>query len=199
MRTLSLRHYLLLGLFALATWNLCEAGYIHAKAWVAQMMIKSAWAETDSDKSKIKPWPWADTHPVAHIKLDRIYLDLIVLAGATGSSLAFGPGHLEGSPPPGAAGNIVISGHRDTHFRALKNVLLGDSIDLESANHDFKRYEVTDIQVVDKKYTEVAEDFGDDRLTLITCYPFDSPIYGGPLRYVVTAKLVSKDVPNIQI
>ena len=52
---------------------------------------------------------------------------------------------------------------------------------------------------MDKKYTEVAEDFGDDRLTLITCYPFDSPIYGGPLRFVVTAKLVSKDVPNIHI
>ena len=115
-----------------------------------------------------------------------------MLAGTSGSTLAFGPGHLTGTASPGESGNIVISGHRDTHFENLKHVRIGDMFDLNTAEGDFKRYEVAEINVVDKSTVEVAHDYGDDRLTLITCYPFDSTNYGGPLRYVVIAKPISK-------
>jgi len=193
----SIRYLFISILVALAVWQFSSAGYIHAKAWLAQSMIKVAWAEAESTQLKVKPWPWADTYPVARIKSDRIDLDAIVLAGSSGRSLAFGPGHVSASSLPGSSGNIVIGGHRDTHFYSLKHTKVGDHIDLESADKEITRYEVTEIQVVDKGDGYLAQDFGDDRLTLITCYPFDSPVYGGPLRYVVIAKPIIDELISI--
>jgi sortase A len=111
----------------------------------------------------------------------------MVLEGASGRTLAFGPGHLTGTPRPGEKGNVVIGGHRDTHFRFLKNLKSGDLLLIESADREVVAYSVTTTEVVDHAKSDVLRDFGDDRLTLITCYPFDAIQPGGPLRYVVTA------------
>jgi hypothetical protein len=74
-----------------------------------------------------KPWPWADTWPVARLRMQHPSVDLIVLAGAYGRTLAFGPGHVTSSALPGQEGTVMLTGHRDTHFRFLKDVQTGRS------------------------------------------------------------------------
>jgi sortase A len=126
---------------------------------------------------------------VARLLVPDLDLDLMILAGASGRTMAFGPGHLAGTPRPGEAGNSVISGHRDTHFAFLRELRVGDPILVERRDGERRRYVVRRTFVVDRRDTWVVEDAGDSRLTLVTCYPFEAIRPGGPLRYVVSAVL----------
>ena len=98
-----------------------QGAYIHAKALVAQVLLDRAFTKTIATGRATKPWSWADTWPVARIEVRRIHASAIVLAGSSGQALAFGPGHVEGTPDAGEAGVAVYSAHRDTHFSFLKN------------------------------------------------------------------------------
>ncbi len=171
-------------------WFIGNAAYIHAKAVCAQLLLETAWTETLTGHKEVKPWPWADTWPVARLSAPELGISRIVLAGASGSSLAFGPGHLYGSTPPGGAGNIIISGHRDTHFSFLQKLKRGDHLQLESDNTK-KSYQITKIVIFDKTKTAVIPTDSKNKLLLVTCYPFDAIRAGGPLRYVVIAEPVA--------
>ena len=83
---------------------------------LAQVLLDRAWSRAQSEAEPQRPWPWADTWPVARIGASQLDRPLIVLAGAHGASLAFAPGHLDGTPRPGATGNSVVAGHRDGSF-----------------------------------------------------------------------------------
>jgi len=161
--------------------------YIHSKANLAQTLIRRAWTRASKKGGTPKPWPWADTTPVARLGAPAQRVELMVLEGGSGRTLAFGPGHVTGTAMPGAHGNVVIGGHRDTHFRFLKDLKRGDRLLIEDRDREWIDYEVTSTEVVDRERTDLLRDFGDDRLTLITCYPFDAIRPGGPERYVVTA------------
>ncbi|MSQ60616.1 MAG: sortase [Betaproteobacteria bacterium] len=108
-------------------WQASEWVYIHAKAWAAQKLIAAGWGRSLASGAGVKPWPWADTHPVARLEAPRLRVALMVLAGASSRTLAFGPGHMNGTPLPGGAGNSVLSGHRDTHFAFLRELRPGDT------------------------------------------------------------------------
>lgn len=188
---------LLLVLVVLAVGFGAAGGRIYVKAWLAQRLLHRAWAATQAGGSPVKPWPWADTWPVARLSLPDRGVDLIVLADASGRSMAFGPGHVPGSAPPGAPGNTVLSGHRDTQFRFLKNLALGDRVQLETPDGTWHDYAVTDTLVVHAHNVEILWDAGDSRLTLVTCFPFDALVPGGPLRYVVRAdRLPAEGMPS---
>src|ERR1043166_5367324 len=103
-----------------------QGAYIHAKALLAQVLLQRAFAETIATGRATKPWSWADTWPVARIEVKRMGAKAIVLAGAGGQALAFGPGHVESTANAGERGVAVYSAHRDTHFRFLKDVKIGD-------------------------------------------------------------------------
>ena len=90
-----------------------QAGYIHAKAWLAQTLISQAWQKTLAGDTQVKPWPWADTWPVARLSVPARGVELYVLAGSQGRSLAFGPGHVFGTAAPGAAGNVATEAVHD--------------------------------------------------------------------------------------
>jgi len=165
-----------------------QGAYIYAKAQLAQVLLERAWQRTLAGETAVKPWPWADTWPVARLIAPAQRADLLVLAGASGRSIAFGPGHLDGTPLPGAAGNSVIGGHRDTHLAFLREVKRGETITVERSDGARTDYRVTDLDVLDKRDTWVTKNEGPSRLTLITCWPFDALRAGGPQRYVVIAK-----------
>jgi sortase A len=112
---------------------------------------------------------------------------LVVLEGSSGRNLAFGPSHDASSVLPGEPGNSVISAHRDTHFRELEHVRIGDRIRVERADGRTFVFSVTDASVVDSRTMRIALAGDAPRLTLVTCYPFDAIRPGGPLRFVVTA------------
>lgn len=169
--------------------HLGHAAWIEAKARLAQHLVRRAWSRERAGNGDVRPWPWADTHPVARLLVPGEGVDLFVLAGASGRTMAFGPGHMDGTPLPGEPGNAVVSGHRDTHFAFLQRLHAGDPVVVERRDGTRLRYLVRAAAVVDQRDTRVIQDAGDTRLTLVTCYPFDAIRPGGPLRYVVTARL----------
>ncbi len=160
--------------------------WIEAKARFAQALLQRAWARTLDGEAAVKPWPWADTWPVAKLTIASRNASVIVLSGASGRTMAFGPGHVDGTAAPGMSGNCVITAHRDTHFAALRDVAQGDIVEIQSPDGGIRRYAVRRTFVAGKNDTWLL-DGGEDRLTLITCWPFDAIAPGSPLRWVVEA------------
>lgn len=175
-------------ILGLATVLLGQGLYIHAKAFVAQQLLEVAWQRTRANQTHAKPWAWADTYPVARLQVDKYQIDQIVLAGATGRTLAFAPGHMLASGGFADRKDMVISGHRDTHFRFLQHMQVGDTVVLEDSQGKEHRYIVERLQVVDTRVTPLQLSQHEARLKLITCYPFNVIAPTGPLRYVVDAR-----------
>lgn len=180
----------LVGLFAatLGSVLLGKGTWIYLKAKLAQVLLGLAWTASLASGEDVRPWPWADTHPVARLAVPELGVEQIVLAGASGRTLAFAPGWLDGSAVPGEEGNVVIAGHRDTHFAFLEQLREGDEIELAGRDGMRRTYRVESATVVDQRDTRSLEQAQGDTLTLITCYPFDAVAPGGPLRFVVRAR-----------
>ena len=70
---------------------------------------------------------------LARLEVPAHGVDLFVLAGGSGRTLAWGPGHLAGTAPVGAPGNAVVGGHRDTHFAFLRHLRTSEEIHVEDA------------------------------------------------------------------
>ena len=163
--------------------------YIFAKANLAQYLIAKAWHLSLQDRDKHRPWPWADTHPVAELKINN--KSWYVLADANGRNLAFAPTHLSATTLPGNMGNSVIVGHRDTQFNSLKNVQIDDVIEVRNL-HRTQLYRVTALRIAQASQlqywqTESTETFDQASLTLITCYPFDSILPNPSYRFIASA------------
>jgi sortase A len=149
--------------------------------WEDQMARRSQKAEPAPRVSK--------GDPLARLSIERLDSRWVVVEGADKSDLKRGPGHLIDSALPGSRGNCVIAGHRDTQFRVLQNVEIGENISLETAGRTYV-YRVTDRHVVVPTDTRSLDPTPTPTLTLVTCYPF---YYVGPApkRFVIRAKLVS--------
>ncbi len=169
-----------------------HGGYIHAKAILAQVLLERAFTESIASHHPVKPWFWADTWPVAHIEVKRLHASTIVLAGSSGQALAFGPGHVELTPDAGERGVAVYSAHRDTHFRFLRNVLVGDEIGVTRNDGQTFRYRADATTVV--RYDELGIDplTAGYELVLTTCWPFDA-LTPGPERYILHATMIRPD------
>jgi sortase A len=139
----------------------------------------------------VKPWAWADTWPVARISVPRLGRSAIVLAGASGQALAFGPGHLERTPDAGEEGTAIYSAHRDTHFAFLADVAIGDEIRVTRRDGREFRFRVTGTSVVRFDASGLDPSAEGRRLALVTCWPLDGKFFG-PLRYVVHAELIDE-------
>jgi sortase A len=181
--------YIILVLFLAGLGLIGKGTYIHAKARVAEYLLRSSWQDTIEKGIAIKPWPWADTWPVARMIVPEHGIDLVVLEGASGNVLAFGPGHLTPSSLPGQPGNSIISGHRDTSFRFLERVRVGERITMQTRDGSMVSFKVIDTQIIDQAVLDLNIKADIPLLTLATCYPFDAVIPGGPERYLVFAEL----------
>jgi len=166
-----------------------QGGYIHAKALLAQVLIDRAFSETVATGRDVKPWSWADTWPVARVAVKRLNASVVVLNGSSGQALAFGPGHVERTPEAGERGVAVYSAHRDTHFRFLKDVVVGDDIIVTRRDGTSLRYRVDDTSVVRFDASGIDPLTAGYELVLSTCWPFDA-LTQGPMRYLVHATLI---------
>lgn len=184
------RGWLAIGLVIAAGVSFGEAQWIETKAGVAQWLLDRAWQRSRAGASSSRPWPWADTAPIAELTVGRLDRRLLVLSGASGRTLAFGPGHVSGSALPGEVGNTVLTGHRDTHFRFLRELGAGDVIALLNRAGVSTSYRVRSLAVEHVDSMTLDPLARRPELTLVTCYPFDALTAGGPLRYVVRASLV---------
>jgi len=172
--------------------NVGHGGLLLAKAELGQVLLQQAWTRTVDGQTKAKPWPWADTWPVARLSAPRLAQSNIVLSEAGGEALAFGPAWLDAGAAPGTTGPIIVAAHRNTHFAWLKNLKAGDTLWMQTAKGGKIAYEVTNMEVVRFDASGIEADTTSNTLDLVTCYPFLAPP-GGPLRYVVHAK----QMPNL--
>lgn len=172
---------------ALGAGILLYGAYIPAKAVLAQTLLEWSWAMGRIGIVPPAPWPWADTRPVARIEVPRLGKSEIVLEGAHGRSLPFGPGLIDGTALPGEPGQSVVAAHRDTHFKFLRYLRMGERIVVERPDRTSADYWVVDLHVLDTRKERLTLDHGGRTLTLVTCFPFDGWMPGGPLRYIVTA------------
>jgi sortase A len=91
---------------------------------------------------------------------------------------------------------MIITGHRDTHFRFLEKVQAGETILLQARIGLWHRITVRDRQIVDSRTASIPTHEDKTLLTLVTCYPFDAVVPGGPLRYIVITEMVEKMVED---
>ena len=175
---------------AAATALFGEQGYLAIKARVAELRIARAYIAYLHDGRAHPPWSWADTHPVARLGVPRLSVEHTILAGASGSSLAFGPGHVDGTAAPNTPGDCLIAGHRDTYFRFLGGLRQGDRLWLETREGRV-HYRVVSRSVRTHWDAGSGKDRGVRRLTLVTCWPVDG-VLPGPERLVVTAEEVDR-------
>ncbi|MEN3350424.1 MAG: sortase [Bradyrhizobium sp.] len=170
-----------------------QGAYIHAKALLGQVLLERAFAETIATGHLVKPWSWADTWPVARIEVKRLHASAIVLAGSSGQALAFGPGHVEQTVDAGERGVAVYSAHRDTHFRFLKDVMIGDEIDIVRSDGKTFRYRADRSSIVRFDQSGIDPLTDQYELVLSTCWPFDA-VTSGPERYLLHATLIEPDL-----
>jgi len=176
---------LLLCLVGLAL--LAQAAWIPAKAALAQVLLERAFARTLKEGASVRPWPWADTVPVARISFPDLGERFVALAGSSGQALAFGPGHVEGTPEAGEPGIAVYAAHRDTQFRSLGRLRPGDPVTVQRRDGRTVRFRVTGSRVVRWDASGLDPDAPGRRLALATCWPLDG-LTQGPERLLVEAE-----------
>lgn len=161
--------------------------YIKAKAQLAQVLMIHAWNKALETNKQVKPWPWADIHPVARLTVPSRDLELIILEGISGEAMAFGPGRIPESSNRLDNGVYAIGGHRDTHLAFLEDLEEGTELIVQTKDGQQARYQVANTFVADSDQEELSIHPTERAFTLITCYPFNATQTGGPLRYVVVS------------
>jgi sortase A len=172
-----------------------QGAWIHAKALLAQVLLERAFAATVANGTAVKPWPWADTWPVARVELPRLGARAVVLHGSSGHALAFGPGHVAATPVVGEEGTAVYAAHRDTHFAFLRDVRIGDEILVMRSDGARLRFRVDRTAVVRWDASGIDAEADGRALVLATCWPFGSTTLGLD-RYVVHAGITGVDPPS---
>jgi sortase A len=162
----------------------------------ARDLLESYFGQTVAARKYIPPEGSAKPAPieigdtVAKLSIPRLNTQLYVVEGDDENELRRGPGHLRGTVLPGATGNSVIAGHRDTHFRVLKDIRRGDDIVIDTARGEFL-YRVRSTSIVPPSNTTALKSSSEPVLHLITCYPFHY-VGSAPERFVVEARLAAR-------
>ena len=159
---------------------------MHAKAALADYLIGNSFGDHLRDGKPHRPWGWADMHPVARIEVEHLRIRHHVLTGATGPSLAFGLGHVDGTALPNMPGNCVLAGHRDSWAMFLRDLQVGDTMKILSRGRS-RTWVVSGTGIVDADDGAVLLQDGGDRLTLVTCFPFVG-YTASAQRYVVSCR-----------
>lgn len=165
-----------------------NASYLPVKAWLAEQLIRSSWQTHMQTGGSIKPWPWADTHPIALLNFQRIEKDIVVLNGGDPTTLAFSVGAVAPFNIPQSLQPFVVAGHRDSHFAFLQEVLMKDVITLTDNTGRVRLYQVEAMDIVDATNGELPLVANSEELVLITCYPFNGLGEETNERFVITAK-----------
>jgi sortase A len=145
---------------------------------------QSQWAASrvrDYEKAKL-----LDGSPVAVLTVPSLKLEVPVFESDDEVSLNRGAGLVAGMGTPDQGGNVGIAGHRDGFFRVLKDIKVGDQIEVRT-RLKVHRYRVTSIDIVDAADKRLLADTELPSITLVTCYPFYY-IGNAPQRYIVAGQ-----------
>jgi sortase A len=132
--------------------------------------------------------------PLGVITIPSVKLEAPIFDGTSEVTLNRGVGRIEGTAGPDSLGNLGLAGHRDGFFRVLKDVRVGDAINVESLDGT-TRYRITELLIVEPTDVYVLAPTDAATLTLVTCYPFYF-IGEAPQRYIVKAEAASSTASN---
>lgn len=164
--------------------------------WRLNHAEKNPHQPSGTEESKVVPGSLSPRHQgqdktlalgsvVGRIEIGRLGMAVIIVEGTDGRALRRAVGHIPGTALPGEHGNVAITGHRDTFFRALRNIRKDDEVTLTTLNGAY-RYRVDSMMVVAAEDTTVLNESGEAILTLVTCYPFYF-VGPAPKRFIVRA------------
>ena len=160
--------------------------------WIAIGVYQSAAARTLAVIRQGAPEPRVEPGAIqGRIVIPHVGVDAVIVEGADTDVLDRAVGHVPGTAPVGAGGNVVLAGHRDTLFRGLRNIARGDTIEIQGTAQN-RSYRVESIEVVDSDEVGVMSPTRTDVLTLITCYPFHW-VGPAPRRFIVRAVGIVSD------
>lgn len=144
-----------------------------------------------ADKKKIATsTPPAIGDTVGILKIPTIKAELAIVEGTDPDDLEKGVGHYKGSYFPGDKGQIVLSGHRDTVFRKLGELKIGNQLKIQMPYGNYT-YEIVRTKIVkanDKSIITLQKQ--QEELILTTCYPFHY-VGNAPKRYIIYAKIIN--------
>jgi sortase A len=170
---------------ALGTLALGYAGFVFADSHTYQALEIKKFKQAGRLS---EPRIMVEGDVIGEIQVSRLGLSAIVVQGGSSANLRRAVGHLSNSALPGESGNVALAGHRDTFFRPLRDIRLGDEIRFKTPARSFD-YLVESIEIVAPTDIRVLESSTGHHLTLLTCFPFH---YVGPApkRFVVRAREV---------
>jgi len=179
--------FLIIGLLAL---SYVGFALLDARLYQAEQArrFERALKETNLARAESPAIAVSEGSPLGRVEISAVGLTVMVLEGTDEGTLRRAVGHIRGTPLPGQRGNVALAGHRDTFFRGLRKIRVNDEITLTTLSGSY-RYRVDSTKVVKPEETEVLEDYGDDILTLVTCYPFNF-VGSAPSRFIVRAHRV---------
>jgi sortase A len=163
--------------------------YCAYRYWDAWMFQKTAGQQLDlpaPPKASAPPSPLQTGALIGRLSVSRLGLAVVIIEGVDKESLHRAAGHIPGTALPGQPGNSAISAHRDTFFRPLRNVRLGDIIDISTQGSEF-HYRVVSTKIVAPSDVSVLAAGPGEVMTLVTCYPFYF-IGPAPKRFIVRAE-----------
>jgi len=171
-------------ILGVSVWHFSENETMTIHTWIIHSLLNNAWVRTQASGHEVKPWPWANTWPLARLSIPHLRVQRIILAHANDSMPLFVLGHLDSSVLPGELGNSIVSIYHENDSQFLRKLREGDVMVLESSRNGHWQYRVTAIYIADKTDTALLEPSLNRRLTLISYYqatPKDNR------RYVVVA------------
>ena len=176
-------------LFIAGTIAICYVALtlFHAKLYQAaavNTLEKKIYAQ-EQHKASLSQAVVKEGDVLGQMEIPRLGLKVAILAGTSSETLRLGVGHIAGTALPGETGNIGIAGHRDTYFRALKDIRIHDKIQIQTPT-GLSRFEVNSIEIVNPGDIGVLAPSAESAVTLVTCYPFHF-IGAAPMRFVVHA------------
>jgi sortase A len=184
--------------FALGVWSLLAAAQVRfyqslpvppPTAQIARLPGDAGSSDSGRTATSVVSTPDAGSW-VARLEAPSVGLVATVIEGSTDQMLARAAGHIEETPLPGQDGNVGIAGHRDTTFRAVRNLKIGEPLRLTTPAGVFE-YRIERTFIVNPEDVYVLDPTSTPSLTLVTCYPFTF-IGHAPKRYIVRAQLTSR-------
>ena len=182
---------------ALAAW--CAAVLVEARFY-KQLPVPASYGPLKVTQTVILPGEGGGSTPtpapsagalIGRLEAPTVKMSATVLEGSDDGTLSRGAGHIEDTPFPGQPGNVGIAGHRDTTFRALRHIHVGDALEYKTADRLY-RYRISKTLIVGPDDVYVLDPTPQPALTLVTCYPFEF-IGHAPKRFIIRADLVGEE------
>ena len=169
-----------------SVWQFANNSLISVQNIINQGLLHTAWVRTQSSGHQVKPWPWAETVPIARLSIPSLNAKHVVLAYADHKLPTVAITHANSSIPPGELGNSILNVSQEGYQSFLRHLKPGDVLLLESVHSGLWRYRVSTIYVVEKTNTVLIEPSLNRRLTLVSCHRCDQQ--QNRFRYVVVAE-----------